>query len=581
MRQHSFWAFAIVVTIVGPIAADGPGAPEANDSPAEKVATDEIFGLTKVHQFHLRISAKDYAAMEPPMGGFPGGPGGGAPGGPGRPGGPGGPRAPGPNPGPGKMGFDFEYVHGELEAGEATFKEVGVRYKGNATYAAASRSAKRSFKIDFDRYDDKQRFHGARKLNLNNGVMDPTKVHEALAYAVFRAAGVPAPQTAFAEVRLTVPGKYDAEYLGIYTVIEQVDKAFLKTHFQNAQGLLLKPEGIPGVPYLGDDPAPYEKAFNAKSGGSKEQWQRLIEFTKLVNGADDDRFRKEIATYLDVDGFMRFFAVNTMLCNFDGLGLGHNYYLYLSPDTNRFVYFPWDLDLTFGGFPMFFSPEQQMNLSIEHPHMGDNRLINRLLAIPDVKAAYRAQLRQLAEKVFRGDRFAKDRQAAEGVVKDLVVRDKKAAEARREGGGFSPPGMGGPAMPVKTFVEKRAESVLAQLAGKSKGFLPEMGFGPPGMGGPGGPGPGGVGPGGGGPGRHFARPALGFADLNKDGKLSPEEVQSAAGVLFKTWDKDGNGALDEKEIEAGINSLLPGPQPGPQPRPPGGGERSRPAELQP
>ena len=40
-------------------------------------------------------------------------------------------------------------------------------------------------------------------------LMDPTRGREALAYAVFRAAGVPAPRTAFAEVTLTVPGKYD------------------------------------------------------------------------------------------------------------------------------------------------------------------------------------------------------------------------------------------------------------------------------------------------------------------------------------------------------------------------------------
>ena len=39
-----------------------------------------------------------------------------------------------------------------------------------------------------------------------------------------RAAGVPAPRTAYAEVTLTVPGKFDREYLGLYTVIEQVDK---------------------------------------------------------------------------------------------------------------------------------------------------------------------------------------------------------------------------------------------------------------------------------------------------------------------------------------------------------------------
>ncbi len=570
-----FWrVFTILLAIVGPVAADESGTRGATAPSPGTGAAEEIFGLTKVHQFHLQISAKDYAAMEPAGGGFPFGPGGGGPGGPGGgrggpgrggPGGPGGPGAFGPDAGAGKFGFEFEYVHGDFQAEGETFKDVGVRYKGNGTYMVSSRAAKRSFKIDFDLYNGKQRFHGARKLNLNNGVMDPTKVHEALGYVVFRNAGVPAPKTAFAEVRLTVPGRYDAEYLGLYTVVEQVDKAFLKTHFQNAKGLLLKPEGIRGVPYLGDDPAAYEKPYNAKSGGSPEEWQRLMEFTKLVNRGDDEQFRKEIGAYLDVDGFVRFLAANVILSSFDGfIGMGHNYYMYLSPTTDKFVFFPWDLDLAFGGFPMFGSPEQRMDLSIEHPHLGDNKLIDRLLAMPAVKEAYRAKVRELAEEDFAGGKLGQEMEAVEAMTKDLLAKDKKAAENRREASefNFGPPGMGPPPVSLKTFIEKRSASVMAQLAGKNKGYVPAMGFGPPGMGGPGG----------GGPGQQLARPALDVADLNKDGKLSPEEVQAAANVLFRKWDKDGNGALDEKEIEAGINSLVPGPQFGP----PGGGPPGRP-----
>ena len=55
---------------------------------------------------------------------------------------------------------------------------------------------------------------------------------EALACAVFRAAGIPAPRTAYAEVTLTVPGKYDREHLGLYTVVEPVDRAFIRDRFK-------------------------------------------------------------------------------------------------------------------------------------------------------------------------------------------------------------------------------------------------------------------------------------------------------------------------------------------------------------
>ena len=77
--------------------------------------------------------------------------------------------------------------------------------------------------------------------------LDPAKAREALAFAVFRAAGVPAPRTAFAEVTLTVPGKYDKEYLGLFTVVENVDKRFLADRFGTDKGLLMKPFQLRGI----------------------------------------------------------------------------------------------------------------------------------------------------------------------------------------------------------------------------------------------------------------------------------------------------------------------------------------------
>src|SRR4051794_34911003 len=126
---------------------------------------------------------------------------------------------------------------------------------------------------------------------------------------------------------------------------------------------------------------------------------------------------------------------------------------------------------------MYGSPGQLVELSIDHPHLGENQLIDRLLAMPEVKAAYRSQVRRLAEEVFTPAKLGKDVEAVEGALKDLLVRDRKAAEARREGGSpFGPSGMGGPfgmaSLPLKTFVEKRAASVRSQLAGTGKGYVP-------------------------------------------------------------------------------------------------------------
>jgi Ca2+-binding EF-hand superfamily protein len=106
---------------------------------------------------------------------------------------------------------------------------------------------------------------------------------------------------------------------------------------------------------------------------------------------------------------------------------------------------------------------------------------------------------------------------------------------------------------LRTFVEKRTESMVAQLEGKSKGYVPAgMGFGQPGGKGP-------FPPGGFGPGMFLNKPLMEAADTNKDGKLSREEFMEAAKRFFKECDKDKQGTLDEKALSDGINRLVPPP----------------------
>jgi spore coat protein H len=520
-------------------------------------ARAEIFGRDKVHQFYIHLSAENYAAMEPKGGGF----GGGRPGPPGPPGPPGArPMIDGADRGAGSFNFEFPYVHGDLETEGKAFKDVGVRYKGNGTYMMSMRQAKRSFKIDLDRYDAPDTFHAHKKLNLNSGVMDPTKAREILAYEVFRAADLPAPRTTLAEVTLTVRGKFDREPLGIYTLVEQVDKPFLKEHFGNGNGMLLKPEGIRGVPHLGDDVADYETTYNLKSDEPKpEDWKRLIEFTRIVNKADETEFRERIGEQLDVDAFTRFLAANTLLSSMDGfIGLGHNYYLYLSPKSGRFVFFPWDLDLAFGAFPMYGNSQQMADLSIDHPHVGDNKLIDRLLAMPEVQAAYRKELKKLIEVYFNVDKLGNDIDSLEAFLKEPVASEKAAAEKRKEQANGMLGMFGGETLPLKKFVAQRVTSVEKQLAGETKGYTPVQGFGF------GGPPPGG----GFGAGNQLARPLLGALDADKDKQVSESELADGMKRLSVEWDRDHNGSLDQKELADGLQKLLPtpmGPPGGPMP----------------
>ena len=77
----------------------------------------------------------------------------------------------------------------------------------------------------------------------------------------------------------------------------------------------------------------------------------MIAFARLVHKADDATFRKEIGSYLDIDSYLRFLAATAFVANSDSFFvLGHNYYLYLHPKTNKLHFIPWDLDRAFANF---------------------------------------------------------------------------------------------------------------------------------------------------------------------------------------------------------------------------------------
>jgi putative membrane-bound dehydrogenase-like protein len=534
------------------------GAADEKEAPGK-----DIFGVTKVWAVHLEIPAKEYEAMQPPAGGF------------GFPGAPPAPPAAGEKRDSERnlFGTEFRWAKGDFSAEGQTCKGVGVRYAGEITYFASAQGLKRPLKIDFAKFGD-QRFHGLTSLHLHAMPLDPSKGREALAYSVFRAAGVPAPRTAFAEVTLTVPGKYDKEYLGLYAVVENVDRPFLKDRFGTEKGLLMKPFQVRSAEYLGDDWERYKGQYRPQSDATKEEAKRVVEFAKLVNRANDDEFRKQIDSYLDVDEFLRFLAANALTANLESsFALGHNYHLYLHPRTNKFVFLPGDLEFSLANFLLFGTADELMDLSLTHPYPGENKLVERLLAIKDVNDKYQKLLKELSEKAFTREQLQKDIEAVEKLTKEPLAKEKKAAEARKEApASFGPPGGGAPQPPdLKTFAEKRAVSIAAQLADKGKGYVPAgFGFGPPHGGG------GGGGPFGGGPSQPidertfrdavkapdgfdvslFAAPpkvnypvALAaaptgelFVAVDEQGSIG---TRPGGGKVLRCVDKDGDGKVDE------------------------------------
>jgi hypothetical protein len=513
--------------------------------------------MNRVWQIHLEIPADEWEAIQPVgqtpgmFGAMP-------------------PAPPPPTDRPVRLdrhvsafGIEFPWGFGTLTF-DGKVHRVGVRFKGNSAFSTAGKSPKRPFKIDFNRIDAKGHLHGLKALNLNNNAIDPTQLREALAYAVFRAVGVPAPRTTFAEVTLTVPGRYEREYLGLYTVIEEVDKGFLKDRFGSGQGLLLKPEvriqemarrePIVGIDDLGDEWPRYAAHYNPKNDPTPAQRERLIAFAQLIGRAHDDEFRQKISDFLDVDNFLRYLAVNAFLVNLDSyMALGHNYYLYLNPKTNQFSFIPWDLNLAFAGIIMGGTVDQLLNLSMFHPHWDENKLIDRTLAIPEYRERYTKIIRSLIDEWVPRRRLEEWIADFRKQTDVMIQREKLEASKRKDAAGWP---MLTLVPTLEKFIERRYASIESQLAGRTEGYVPRNFFRPTMMLG----------------GRTtWARLIRESLDRDKDGQLAQTEwLQGLETFLEQRRPGDPRG-WTEAELARVINELVaePGKRPPAGPFSPG------------
>jgi hypothetical protein len=470
---------------------------------------------------------------------------------------PGGPAREGRPPIGGNDEDRYPKVHASIDLAGASFADVQARYKGNATYMASRNQLKRSLKIDLNKFVKGQKIATVTELNLHSSVMDPSWMNEALSYELYREAGVPSPRTTYAQVWLRVPGQHDNQYLGLYNLVENVDKHFLDEHYASP-GALFKPEHTELFADLGDDFSAYEKAYDPKTSVSTKQKERFIEFVNLLNKANDAEFAAKAAEYLDLDELARYFAVTVWIAAMDSpLAMDHNYYLYLDAQTMKFQIIPWDLDLAFGKFG-----GNGEDLSIEKPWRGNKKFLERLFSLESFKKPYLAYLAKYQDTIFKPGKVAARMQEIARAIRPAIAQESKeklaqfddliagkfpevvpsgTAEARQN---FRGPGGPMSGKPIGPFVEARSRSVADQLAGKPV-QVPAAnerrggGFDP---------------------GRNIARSLTHSADSDNDGAVTQAELSALFEKWFDDWDIDKSGALSGEELRAGLGkSLMPPP----------------------
>ena len=131
------------------------------------------------------------------------------------------------------------------------------------------------------------------------------------------------------------------------------------------------------------------------------------------------------------------------------------------------MFIPWDLDHSFGALEIIGTPESRLQHSINQPQIGagKNRLIERMLEIPEIRQAYLTRVEQLLDTVFEQQKWLDQVDEMAAFVGPKLAEGRRVRmDAAIADGGFDERGY-----PLKAFVRKRHESIRDQLSGKSKG----------------------------------------------------------------------------------------------------------------
>ncbi len=511
-------------------------------------------------------------------------------------------------------------------------------------------------------------------MNLNNGFMDSSFIRDILGYELFDKMGLPTPRASFADIWV------NDTHIGLYTIVEQIDKTFLRRNFKNPNGNLYKPEptagplnwtredvvqelvkiqasenrknqnldvkiggttlrnllqalknegydvsdlvseeditvsqtnsmfggfgmgGFPGIanvpdmtgqagqfpagfgmggfgmggfpgtanapdmtgqagqfpvgfgmggfgmggfpdivnaPDMTGQAGQFPGAFNMggfgaigmgfdfgatvgileqmaiKTNENSVDYAGLFYFLEVLNKSNDEIFPSEIEKVLDVDSFLRFLAVSSMIVHLDNYNgsVAHNYYLY--EDNGKFTVIPWDLNLAFGTLVTGYNGNVA-DFPIDEPVpqgvLGERPLVTRILAHQPYLDKYHQYLREMLDGVFAEGVIDKRIDELANLIRPYVEKDtlkfysdhdfeigiegastttNTTAMADMGGfniGGFGMDGfgmnnapmggfgMGGVAMggfgmgtdmpPLKTFIKERRHSVIDQLEGK-------------------------------------------------------------------------------------------------------------------
>ena len=307
-----------------------------------------------------------------------------------------------------------------------TYRDVGVHFRGASSFMMASQGAKRPLNLSLDFVHDKQRLGGFRTLNLLNANSDPTFLRAVL-YTEIARQYLPTPRMNY--VRVVING----ESWGVYLNAEQFNGDFTRAHFGSSGGARWKVPGSPrgngGLAYMGESPDSYKSLYEIKTKDTPKAWADLAQLTKVLNQTPPASLEAALKPILDVDGALRFLAVEVALVNSDGYWTRASDYNIYQDDKGVFHVIPHDVNEGLGnsgggGFGGFGGggPTLDPLVAINDP---SKPLRSKLLAVPALRERYLGYVREIADRHLDWAVMGPKAQQYQALIAGIVKTDTR------------------------------------------------------------------------------------------------------------------------------------------------------------
>lgn len=300
---------------------------------------------------------------------------------------------------------------------------VGVRFKGNSSLRHTWQIGlmKLALRFDFDEFEDDypeikdQRFYGFQKLSFSNNFKDRSFLHEKIAADIFRDAGLKAPRTAY--YRVNIDYGNGPIYFGLYTAVEIVEDTMLNDQFGSSTGNCYKPEGRAGTFAYGTfNTANFDLKTNEDIADYSDVRALYNILHSNIRNTDIEKWKSDIESVFDVDHFMKWLATNTVIQNWDSYGIiGHNYYLYNNPYTNKMAWIPWDNNEALTSLE-----REPLSLSMTEV-TGEWPLIRYLMDQPEYEEIYKTYLQSVIDDAFESSKMKELYQYYHNLIYDYVI----------------------------------------------------------------------------------------------------------------------------------------------------------------